>query len=167
MKKALTAIGFAALLSLPTFGGDKFACIDTNRILNESKLVQSAQEELRNKLVEFQKEMSKKQERLQELKKKIESKAISQKVKEEKIKEYQKVESEARQLQEKAQRELESMKQRLEQMVFNKVKESAGKLAKDKSLAGIMDCAVFIYKDPSMDITGEIIKLIDAKAEKK
>lgn len=167
MKKALTAIGFAALLSLPTFGGDKFACIDTNRILNESKLVQSAQEELRNKLVEFQKEMSKKQEKLQELKKKIESKAISQKVKEEKIKEYQKVESEARQLQEKAQRELESMKQRLEQMVFNKVKESAGKLAKDKSLAGVMDCAVFIYKDPSMDITGEIIKLIDAKAEKK
>ena len=167
MKKTLTAISFALLMSIPTHAGDKFACIDTNKILNESKLVKSAQEELRNKLVEFQKEMSKKQGKLQELKKKIESKAVSQKVKEEKIKEYQKIESEARQLQEKAQRELESMKQRLEQMVFNKVKESAEKLAKEKSLTGIMDCAVFIYKDSRMDITGEIIKLIDTKAEKK
>ncbi len=143
-----------------------FACVDTNRILQESKLVAQAQGELRDKLLEYQAKLTKKEQKLEELKKQIESKAISQKAKEEKIKEYQKVESEARQLQEKAQKELEDMKQRLENMVYNRVREAAEKLAKKKGLAGIMDCAVFIYREPDMDVTTEIIKVVDEGVSK-
>ncbi len=139
----------------------KLACIDTNRILQESKLVASAQGELRSKLVEYQGKLSQKEKRLEELKKQIESKAISQKAKEEKIKEYQRIEAEWRELQEKAQRELAEMKQRLENMVYNRVKEAAERIAKERGLVGIMDCGVFIYRDPDMDITTEVIRMID------
>jgi outer membrane protein len=139
----------------------KLACIDTNRILQESKLVASAQGELRSKLAEYQGKLSEKEKKLEELKKQIESKAISQKAKEQKIKEYQRIEAEWRELQEKAQRELAEMKQRLENMVYNRVKEAAEKLAKDKGLAGVIDCSVFIYRDPDMDITTEVIRMID------
>ncbi|MDQ7037775.1 MAG: OmpH family outer membrane protein [Aquificota bacterium] len=139
----------------------RLACVDTNRILQESKLVASAQGELRSKLVEYQGKLSQKERRLEELKKQIESKAISQKAKEEKIKEYQKLEAEWRELQERAQRELAEMKQRLENMVYNRVKEAAEKIAKDRGFAGIIDCGVFIYRDPDMDITTEVIRMID------
>lgn len=141
--------------------GQSFACVDTNRILQESKLVAQAQGELRDKLLEFQSQLTQKEQKLEELKKQIESKAISQKVKEEKIKEYQKIESEARELQQKAQEELENMKQRLEAMVYNRVREAAEKLAKKKGLAGVMDCAVFLYREPDMDVTTEIIRIMD------
>lgn len=162
----LTALTLTALVSL-TFAQVKFACIDTNRILQESNLVAQAQGELRGKLTEYQSQLSEKEKKLEELKKQIESKAVSQKVKEEKIKEYQRIESEAIQLQEKAQKELEEMKQRLETMVFNRVKEAAEKLAKERGYIGVMDCGVFIYRDPEMDITTEVIQLVDKSVQKK
>jgi len=150
-----------------SFSAQKFACVDTNRILQESKLVADAQKELREKLVEFQKELSKKEQRLEELKKQIESKAISKQVKEQKIKEYQKVESEARELQTKAQKELNEMKQRFENMVYNRVKEAAQKISKERKYSGVMDCGVFIYKDAELDITTDVIKLVDKGSSKK
>ncbi len=159
----LFLVGFVTF----SFAQVRIACVDTNRILQESKLVAQAQGELRGKLMEYQSKLSKKERRLEELKKQIESKAISQKAKEEKIKEYQKVESEARALQEKAQRELQEMKERLETMVYNRVKEAAEKIAKERNLMGVMDCAVFIYKDPEIDITTEVIKMVDQSALKR
>lgn len=144
-----------------------FACVDTNRILQESKLVADAQKELREKLIDYQSQLGKKEQQLEELKKQIESKAISQQAKEQKIKEYQKLESEARELQTKAQKELGEMKERLETMVYNRVKEAAEKLAKERGYTGVMDCGVFIYKDTNLDITTEIIKIVDAGTQKK
>ena len=161
------ALLFTIFLIGIAYGQGKIACVDTNRILQESKLVAQAQKELRDKLIEYQTQLSGKEKKLQELKKQIESKAISQKAKEEKIKEYQRIESEARTLQEKAQKELADMKQRLENMVYNRVKEAAEKLAKEKGYTGVMDCAVFIYRESEMDITTEVIKLIDASVPKK
>ncbi len=149
------------------FASAKIACVDTNRILAESKLVAKAQAELRSKLEEYRLQLTEKEKRLEELKKQIESKAISQKAKEEKIKEYQKIENEVRQLQAKAQAELNQMKQRLENMVFNRVKEAAEKVAHEKGYSGVVDCAVFLYREASMDITTEIIELIDANVSTK
>ncbi len=144
-----------------------FACVDTNRILQESKLVAKAQGELRDKLIEFQTQLTTKERKLEELKKQIESKVISKQAKEEKMKEYERIRSEAQQLQEKAQRELEEMKQRLENMVYNRVKEAAQKLAQKKGFNGILDCAVFIYKNPEIDVTTEVIKAVDAHLDKQ
>ncbi len=161
------ALFFLIAMVGTVYAQGKLACVDTNRILQESKLVAQAQKELREKLIEYQTKLSGKEQKLEELKKQIESKAISQKAKEEKIKEYQKIESEARTLQEKAQKELADMKQRLENMVYNRVKEAAEKLAKERGYTGVMDCGVFIYKEPEMDITTEIIKMIDESVPKK
>ncbi len=154
-------------LSLMSFAQGKLACVDTNRILQESKLVAQAQAELRDKLVEYQKRLGELEKKLEDLKKQIESKAISQKAKEEKIKEYQKLESQARELQAKAQKELTDMRQRLENMVYNRVKEASEKLAKERGYSGVIDCGVFIYKESDMDITTDVINIIDAGVSKK
>ncbi len=160
MRAFLYAVVYLAFIGV-SFSSVGFTCIDTNRILSESKLVAEAQNELRNKLLQFQQELRKKEEKLQELKKQIDSKALSETVKEKKREEYRKVEREARELQEKAQKELNDMRQRLENMVFNRVKEASEKLAREKGYKGVLDCGAFIYRDPELDITTEVIKIID------
>jgi Outer membrane protein (OmpH-like). len=101
MKKLIL---LSAMLSTLSFAQQKFACIDANRILQESETAKKAQSELREKVQSYQKSFDEKAKKLEELKKQIESKSISQKAREEKIKEYQKIESEAFELQQKAQK---------------------------------------------------------------
>ncbi len=148
-----------------SFAQGKLACIDVNRILQESKLVAQAQKELRDKVLEIQKILSEKEQKLEELKKQIESKALSEKAREEKLKEFRSIENEIREIQERAGRELEEMRKRLENMVFNRVKEASEKIAKERGFIGVMDCSVFIYKESAIDITTEIINAIDKTVE--
>jgi outer membrane protein len=54
-----------------SYAQTKLACVDTNRILQESKLVAEAQKELREKLLKYQKELGEKERKLEELKKQI------------------------------------------------------------------------------------------------
>ncbi len=153
-----------AILVGVSFSQSNIACVDTGRILKESKLVANAQSELREKLIEYQKKISEKEKKLEELKKQIESKAISKKKREEKIKEYQKIEAEARELQEKAQMELTSLKERLENMVYNRVKEVVKKLSKENGYSAVFDCGVLIYRG-DLDITTEVLDLLDKNTE--
>lgn len=87
MKKLIL---LSALLSTLSFAQQKFACVDANRILQESETAKKAQSELREKVQSYQRSLDEKAKKLEELKKQIESKSISQKAREEKIKEYQK-----------------------------------------------------------------------------
>ena len=119
MKKLIL---LSAMLSTLSFAQQKFACIDTNRILQESETAKKTQSELREKIQSYQKSLEEKAKKLEELKKQIESKSINQKVREEKIKEYQKTESEAFELQQKAQKELAEMKAKLEDELTKKVR---------------------------------------------
>jgi outer membrane protein len=105
----------------------------------------------------------KKPRNLEELKKQIESKSINQKAREEKIREYQKIESEAFELQQKAQKELAEMKAKLEEELTKKVKDIAQDISKKDGFAGVLDCSVFVYNAPEIDITTEVIKRLDGK----
>jgi outer membrane protein len=160
MKKLIL---LSALLSTLSFAQQKFACIDTNRILQESETAKKAQSELREKVQSYQSSLDEKAKKLEELKKQIESKSVSQKTREEKIKEYQKTESEAFELQQKAQRELAEMKAKLEEDLTKKVKDIAQDLSKKNGFTGVLDCSVFVYNAPEIDITIEVIKRLDGK----
>lgn len=104
---------------------------------------------------------TKNRKKLDELKKQIESKGISQKAKEEKIKEYQKVEAEGMELQQKAQKDIMELKSKLEEDILNKVRGIAESIAKKNGYTGILDCSAFVYKQPDIDITDAIIKSLD------
>jgi len=158
MKKLLL---LSALVGSLAFAEQKFACIDPNRILSESKAVAQAQEQLRKKVQEYQSQLDQKQKKLEELRTQIESRGLRQKAREEKIKEYQKVEAEALELQEKAQKEIAQLKAKLEDEILNKVRNISQDLAKKNGYMGILDCTALVYKDPSMDITDTVIKSLD------
>ncbi len=153
---------FSALFNL-SFSAVKLACVDTTTLLKDSKRVKEAQDKLRAKVIEFQKELEAKRRRLEELKKQIESKAISQQAKEEKIKEYQRIEAEGFELQQKAQREIASLKEQLENQVLEEVKKVVEQVAVQKGYDGVIDCAVFLYRDNKIgDITSEVLNALDS-----
>ncbi|MFN3813147.1 MAG: OmpH family outer membrane protein [Aquificaceae bacterium] len=158
MKKIAFIVLSVASLS---FSEQKFVCIDPGRILSESKSVAQAQEQLRSKVQEYQKKLDEKQKNLEDLKKQIESKGISQKVKEEKIKEYQRIEAEGMELQQKAQKEISELKSKLEEDILVRVRSIAEDMAKAKGYTGIFDCSALVYKQQDMDITSDVINSLD------
>ncbi len=153
----------SAILSTLSFAQQKFACIDANRILQESETAKKAQSELREKVQSYQRSLDEKARKLEELKKQIESKSINQRAREEKIREYQKIESEAFELQQRAQRELAEMKAKLEDELTKKVKDIVQDISKKNGFTGVLDCSVFVYNAPEIDITTEVIKRLDRK----
>ncbi|WP_333785108.1 OmpH family outer membrane protein [Thermocrinis sp.] len=160
MKKLILV---SVLLSSLSFAQQKFACIDPNRILQESQTAKKAQEGLRNKFQFYQNQLDEMGKKLEELKKQIESKAISQKMREEKIKEYQKLEAEAIELQQKAQKELNELRIKTEDELTKKIKEISEDISKKANFTGVLDCSVFVYRSAEIDITDEVIKRLDAK----
>ncbi|MCS6957413.1 MAG: OmpH family outer membrane protein [Aquificaceae bacterium] len=158
MKKSLLV-----LLALSGFGftEQKFACADPNRILSESQMVKAKETQLRAKVDEYQKQLDQINKKLEDLRKQIESKGIAQNVREQKIKEYQKVESEGMELQQKAQKEISEIKGKMEAEITSKVKSIAEDLAKKQGFTGVLDCSAFVYVSPEIDITKEVIQRLD------
>ncbi|MFN3870493.1 MAG: OmpH family outer membrane protein [Aquificaceae bacterium] len=160
MKKYLFALFLVGNVALAQ---QKFACVDPNRILSESQVVKAKEAQLRSKVEEYQKQLDQINKKLEDLRKQIENRAISQNVREQKIKEYQKAEAEGMELQQKAQRELLEIKGKMEQDIADKVKGIAEDIAKRQGFTGIFDCSAFLYISPEIDITKEVIQRLDSE----
>jgi len=161
-KSAFLYLLFVILFNF-SFSAVKIACVDTNVLLKDSKRVKEAQDKLRAKVMEYQRELEAKRRRLEELKRQIESKAISKQAKEEKIKEYQRIEAEGFELQQKAQREIASLREQLETQVLEEVRKVVKQVAVKKGYDGVIDCAVFLYRDEKIgDITSEVLNALDS-----
>ena len=158
MKKALLVV---ALFSGFSFAQQKFACVDPNRILSESQLVKDKESQLRAKVEEYQKQLDQINKRLEELKKQIESRGIAQNVREQRIREYQKVEAEGMEIQQKAQKELSEIKGKMEEEIISRVRSISEDIAKRQGFTGVLDCSAFIYKSAEIDITTEVIQRLD------
>ncbi len=158
MKKLFLAL---VLLSAVGHAQQKFACVDTNRITAESQYVKQKESQLREKAQEYQKKLEQIGKRLEELKRQIESKGLAQNVREQKIKEYQKVEAEGLELQQKAQRDIAETKSQMEQEILERVRRISQELAKAHGFSGIFDCGALVYISPEMDITKEVIQRLD------
>ncbi|MCS7171121.1 MAG: OmpH family outer membrane protein [Aquificaceae bacterium] len=158
MKRIFLALVFFSTLGLAQ---QKFACVDPNRILSESKLVKGKETQLRAKVDEYQKRLDQINKRLEELKKQIESKGIAQNVREQRIKEYQKMEAEGMELQQKAQKELSELKGKMEEEIIGNVRSISEDIAKKQGFTGVLDCSAFVYRAAEIDITKEVIDRLD------
>ncbi len=158
MKKGLLLLFLVSTLS---FAQQKFACVDPNRILSESQLVKGKEAQLKTRVEEYQKQLDQINKKLEELKKQIESKGIAQNVREQKIKEYQKLEATGMELQQKAQKELSEIKGKMEEDIVSRVRSISEDIAKKQGFSGVLDCSAFIYRSSEIDITAEVIQRLD------
>ncbi len=157
MKKVLSLLILSGLAAAQ----QKLVCIDSTKIMNESKLVQQKRSTLMSKAQEYQRQLDEINKKLEDLKKQIESKAISQQIKEQKIKEYQQTEAKGLELQNRANKELAELRTKLEEELFASVKKISQDIAKQQGYTGILDCNAFVYIDPQLDISKEVITRLD------
>lgn len=158
MKKFLLIV---AIFSGFSFAQQRFACIDPNRILSDSQLVKGKEAQLRAKIEDYQRQLDQISRRLEDLRKQIESRGIAQNVREQRIREYQRVEAEGIELQQKAQREIAEMRDKLEGEIISRVRGISEDIAKSMGFTGVLDCTVFIYRSADIDITAEVIQRLD------
>ncbi|MCS7084083.1 MAG: OmpH family outer membrane protein [Aquificaceae bacterium] len=150
-----------ALVSFSFAQQQRFACVDPQVVMQESQMVKSRRSQLIAKREGYQKQLDEMSKKLEELKKQIDSKATAQKVREEKIKEFEKIQGEGIELQQRAQRELMELGEKLENEVASRVRSISEELAKSRGFSAIVDCSVFFYKSPELDITKEVVQRLD------
>lgn len=138
-----------------------FACVDTNKIVRESKFIAKAQQELKGELEKYQQLIAQKQRKMEDLKKALESKVLSESAKKKKMEELEKLEEDLRKLQVEAQAKLSRKKAELEKLVFDRVINIVREKAKAKKLKAVFDCNTMLYTDKSIDITEEVLKELD------
>lgn len=139
----------------------RFACVDPQVVMQESQMVKSKRSQLLAKREGYQKQLDEMSKKLEELKKQIDSKATAQKVREEKMKEFEKIQGEGLELQQKAQKELVELGEKLENEIVSKVRSISEELAKNRGFSAVVDCGVFFYKSPDIDITKEVVQRLD------
>jgi len=155
---------FLSLVLLVSFSlALEYACVDTERIVRESKFIAKTQAKFKREVQVYQRKIERKQKQLERLIKEVESKALSEKARERKMSQIRKLENELRKLQLEAQAKLGDKKAKLEKMILEKVVAATEKVAKKKKLKAVFDCAAMLYRDKSLDITGEVIKVLDSQ----
>ncbi len=158
MKKLLLGLLFFASLN---FALD-FACVDSQKIVTQSKYVAKAQKVFRTLMEKYQKKLIEKQRKIEQLRKELQHGFLSESAKKKKEDEIQRLEREIRELQLEAQEQLNRKKEELEEKVFKKVQAVVKDVAKKKKLKVVFDCAAMIYYEPKVDITSDVLKKLDA-----
>lgn len=138
-----------------------FACVDTNRIIRESKFITKAQQELKRELEKYQQMIVQKQREMEDLKKALESKVLSENARKKKMEELEKLEEDLRKLQVEAQTKLSRKKAELEKLVFDRIINIVKEKAKAEKLKAVFDCNTMLYTDKLIDITEEVLRELD------
>ena len=81
--------------------------------------------------------------------------------------EFQKIETEMKNISEQARRRLAESAQRVQQVHFEEISKEIEKLAKEKKADYILAKQACLFSDPKFDLTTELIKRINATAPKK
>ncbi len=150
------------LLVLLSFGFSfKLACINTNEVLSKSTYFAKLQQEYRKEVLRLRDELTQLKDKIDDLKGKIDSGLLSEKAKEEKLKEYMELQEKYRKLQEEARKKLLSFQRELRERLLERLKRVLSKISKEKALSGVLDCQVLLYKGEVLDITDEVIKGLD------
>ena len=158
MKKLFFSFMFLASVSVAA----DYACVDSQKIVTQSKYVAKAQKEFRNLMESYQKQLIEKQKKIEELRKQLEQGVLSESAKKKKEEEIQRLEMEIRKLQLEAQEKLNKKRKELEEKIYKRLQNVVKEIAKKKKLQVVFDCAAMIYHEPKVDITREVLKKLDA-----
>ncbi len=163
MNKLITLI-VVLVISVFTFSfaQQKFAYVDVQRIMNESKKGEKLRKEIEQKLEYYKKKAEELEKKAKQIQKQIESPALSEKGKKKKQEELKKIEQEFLILQQKAQIELNQMKMEAEKKMLEDIKKIVEKYAKKQNLDFVFiggKISALLYADKNLDITDIILKM--------
>jgi outer membrane protein len=168
--KSVVGLVFACAFLLtacfaPSESEAKVGFLDIQRLVKESRLGKQATKEIAKLTQAKEQEIGPRLKELNDLKAEVESSGakMSEADKREKVEEFQRLNKEYQRLVQDSKEEIAKQDREKVAAILKKAEEVLVKVAKrDKYLMIIKDPNVLSYLDPSVDITAEVIKGLDA-----
>lgn len=164
--KFLITFLFLVLTFSFSFAQNKYAYVDLLKVMNQSKEGEKLRKEIKEKFSYYQSKGKQIEEKIGEIKKQLESPLLSEQAKKEKEKEIEKLRAEIQKLAIEAQTVLNDMKKNAENKLAKKIKLVVKEYAQKNEIDIVFFNAMvspILYVDKKIDITDEIIKLLDGK----
>ncbi len=170
MRKRLPWI-FAALAAVAVLAtgparaeGIKVAVIDVNKVLNESEAGKVAKKKMEDRYEELKKQIDKKSDEARKMKEDLDKQKIllgKEKLKEKEDALNARV-AELRQLTQEAEKEMQNRQNELTRDILKIIEGQVNKVVKDEKIDLVLErTSGVIHFDPSMDITGKVLDLVN------
>lgn len=160
MIKKILAVLTLLFLAFGYSNATNVAYVDMEKVMNQSAKGKKYKAELDAKLKYYQNKAKELQNKIASLQSQLNSSALNQKAKEEKMKELREAVRQLQNLEIQANEELAKMKAEAEKKMVNDIKAIAQKIAKDKNLDLILYGGLIsgvLYADKKLDITDEVL----------
>ncbi len=164
MRKLIFSFLIIFLVSTFGYAQEKFAYVDVQKIMNQSKKGEKLRKEIEQKLEYYKKKAEELEKKAKAIQKQMESPALSEKGKQKKQEELQKIEQEFLVLQQKAQMELNEMKMKAEKKMLDDIKRIVKKYSEKNNIDIVFiggQLSALLYADKKLDITDIILKMYD------
>lgn len=170
MRKRLPWI-FAAIAAVAVLAtgaawaeGIKVAVIDVNKVLNESEAGKAAKKKMEDRYEELKKQIDKKSDETRTMKEDLDKQKIllgKEKLKEKEDALNARV-AELRQLTQEAEKEMQNRQNELTRDILKVIEGQVDKVVKDEKIDLVLErTSGVIHFDPSMDITGKVLDLVN------
>ena len=144
--------------------GIKVAVIDVNKVLNESEAGKAAKKKMEDRYEELKKQIDKKSDETRTMKEDLDKQKIllgKEKLKEKEDALNARV-AELRQLTQEAEKEMQNRQNELTRDILKVIEGQVDKVVKDEKIDLVLErTSGVIHFDPSMDITGKVLDLVN------
>lgn len=161
MIKKFLAVLTLLFLAFGYSNATNVAYVDMEKVMNQSAKGRKYKAGLDAKLKYYQNKAKELQNKIASLQSQLNSSALNQKAKEDKMKELRETARQLQNLEIQANEELAKMKAEAEKKMVSDIKAIAQKIAKDKNLDLILYGGLIsgvLYADKKLDITDEVLK---------
>lgn len=164
MKKPLLGIAAIVVLSIFAICETKIGIINAQKLLEGTKKGRAIADKLEKFGKGKQDQVNARQNEIKKLEKELMSPALNDAAREKKGLDLQNRRTELKRFIEDSQREMQIMTQKEMQDLQDEIKPIIQQIGVQKGLTIILEITAVAYFDPGVDITDDIIKIMDSKA---
>jgi outer membrane protein len=163
LKRAIIFALVLITLSIFVYSETKIGIINSQRLISESKIGKAISGKLEKLGKDKQKKVQEMQAFIKKLEKELASPALNSATIEKKSMDLQNKKTEFKRFVEDAQKEMQIFNQREMKTLQAKILPLINELGKSKGYTLIIDINVRVYHDPSIDVTDDLIRMMDSK----
>jgi len=163
MKKTLIGVVTILLVGLFGFSQMKIGIINGQKLIEGTKKGRAIADRLEKLGKQKQEKLNTMQAEIKRLEKELMSPALNDETKEKKALELQNTRTAAKRFVEDSQREMQIKSEQEMNTLKAEIQPIIQQVGKTKGLAVILEITAVAYYDPSVDITDDIIKIMDSK----
>jgi outer membrane protein len=167
MKKTLIGVVIILIVGMFAFSETKIGIVNGQKLIEGTQKGRALAAKMESIGKQKQDKFNKIQEEIKRLEKELMSPALNNETKEKKALELQNKKTSAKRFVEDSQREMQIMTEKEMNTLKAEIQPIIQQVGKAKGLSVIFEITAVAYFDPSVDITDDIIKIMDSKLSGK